>query len=199
MDSPVTGSHGNAGGQTTGDGVLPGLVFAFRIESDGRARELPRDESPDVEADDGGWLWLHFNLADNRACQRIAAWTEMPAAARSLLIAPQDHQQLHATADCIFGVFSDLVRDFEGAGERNGYLNFAMTERLVITGRRQPLQSVDALRAALAAGRRTPNAAALIEALIEQATVGIDRLLEELARELGLAYWLLRRLGVIRR
>jgi zinc transporter len=76
------------------------------------------------------------------------------------------------------------VRDFEGAGERNGYLNFAMTERLVITGRRQPLQSVEALRAALVAGRKTTNAAALIEALIEQATVGIDRLLEELAREL---------------
>jgi zinc transporter len=104
MDSPVTGSHGIAGRSALGDGALPGLVFAFRIESDGRARELPRDEGPDVEADSGGWLWLHFNLADNRACQTIAAWTEMPAAVRSLLIAPQDHQQLYATADCIFGV-----------------------------------------------------------------------------------------------
>ena len=108
----------------------------------------------------------------------------MPPAARTLLVALHDHQQLYATADCIYGVFSDLVRDLDRAGDQTGYLNFAMTERLVVTGRRQSLQAVEAVRTALAAGRRTPNAAALIEAMVEQATVGIDRLLEDLAKEL---------------
>ena len=71
MDSPVTGLHGNARRHAVGDGALPGLVFAFRIESDGRARELPRDESTDVEAHNGGWLWLHFNLADNAPAREL--------------------------------------------------------------------------------------------------------------------------------
>jgi zinc transporter len=109
-----------------GEGALPGLVFAFRIEADGRAEELPLDTAPDLAADGRIWFWLHFNLADKRACQLIAASLDVPPAARTLLVALHDHQQLYATADCIYGVFSDLVRDLDRAGDQTGYLNFAM-------------------------------------------------------------------------
>jgi zinc transporter len=132
----------------------------------------------------GGWLWLHFNLADKRAAQWLAAYPDVPPAARSLIVALHDHQQLYAGDDCVYGVFSDLVRALDRATDETGYLNFAMTERLVVTGRRQALQAVEAVRAALAAGRRVANAAALIGALVEQAALGIDRLLEELSRDL---------------
>ena len=184
MDNSAAAFSVETGRRVAGEGALPGLVFAFRFEADGRARELRLDTPPEFAADAGAWFWLHFNLADKRACQLIAAAAEVPAAARSLLVALHDHQQLYATADCIYGVFSDLVRDFDRVGEQTGYLNFAMTEQLVVTGRHQPLQAVEAVRTALAGGRRTPTAATLIEAMVEQATVGIDRLLEDLAREL---------------
>jgi zinc transporter len=76
------------------------------------------------------------------------------------------------------------VRALDHTVEETAYLNFAMTERLVVTGRRQSLQAVEAVRAALLGGRRIASAAALIEAIIEQAGVGVDGLLENLAREL---------------
>jgi zinc transporter len=167
-----------------GEGVLPGLVFAFRVKADGLAQELVADKRIDLATPPGEWLWLHFNLADKRAGQWIGNTASIPGVARTLLVSLHDHQQLYTTGDCVYGVFSDLVRALDRAVEETGYLNFAMTERLVITGRRQSLQSVEAVRASLAAGRRVSNAAALIEAIVERATAGIDTLLEELGKNL---------------
>jgi zinc transporter len=166
------------------EGALPGLVLAFRMEADGRAQELPVDRAVDLSAPPGGLVWLHFNLADKRACQWIASSASLPPPARALVVAVHDHQQLYATEDCVYGVFSDLVRDLDRALEQTAYLNFAMTESLVVTGRRQSLQAVETMRAALASGRRVPNGAALIEGIVGEVATGIDRLLEGLAREL---------------
>ena len=133
-------------GSLLAQGILPGLVLAFRFHADGGAEELPADGPVDLATGDGSWLWLHFNLADKRAWQWIASSAGVPQAARTLLVALHDHQQLYATADCVYGVFSDLVRDLDRTLDQTDYLNFAMTERLVVTGRRQSLQAVEATR-----------------------------------------------------
>ena len=44
---------------------LPGLISAFRFDADGSVQELPVDRPIDAGP---GWLWMHFNLADTRAC-----------------------------------------------------------------------------------------------------------------------------------
>ncbi|MEJ0013231.1 MAG: CorA family divalent cation transporter [Bauldia sp.] len=171
-------------GGPMGQGMLPGLVMALRFHADGRSVELPADQPVDLATDNGDWLWLHFNLADKRACQWIANSASVPAVARALLVALHDHQQLYTTGDCVYGVFSDLVRALDRSLDETGYLNFAMTERLVVTGRRQSLQSVEAVRAALVAGRKLAGAAALIEAIVERATAGIDGLMDDLGKDL---------------
>jgi zinc transporter len=166
--------------------LLPGLVFAFRFDGEGRAEEtrLAGFSSELPPEQPGTWYWLHFNLADKRACQVVGSTDALPEAARALVVGQHDHQQLYASRDCVYGVFSDLVRDFDHTNEQTGHLNFAITERLVVTGRRQPLQAIEAVRNALGRNRRVTSSAGLIELIVEQATVGIDQLLEELAREL---------------
>lgn len=171
-------------GGPMGQGMLPGLVLAFRFHADGRAEELAADRPVDLTTDHGDWFWLHFNLADKRACHWIAASAEVPAPARNLVVALHDHQQLYTTGDCVYGVFSDLVRALDRSLDETGYLNFAMTEKFVVTGRRQSLQAVEAVRATLAAGRRLAGAPALIEAIVERATAGIEGLLEDLGKDL---------------
>ena len=69
---------------------LAGLVFALRFRPDGSSEQLDVEKPP---APDGGWLWLHFNLADMRACQYLATTPELPQPARSLLVAADEHQQ----------------------------------------------------------------------------------------------------------
>lgn len=165
-------------------GVLPGLVFAFRFAADGAAVELAVDRPIDTALSDGAWLWLHFNVADARACRWIAATSDVPPPARALLVALNDHQQFYAAGDWVFGVYADLERELDHDRDRIAFLNFAMSDRVVITGRRQSLQAVEETRLALNAGKRFAGPPALMEAMVENVAAGMDRLLERLGNEL---------------
>ncbi len=66
--------------------------------------------------------------------------------ARELLLSHDTFQQLHVIDNCVYGVFSDLVRDIDSATEETAFLRFAMTEHLLVSGRHQALCSADATR-----------------------------------------------------
>jgi zinc transporter len=90
--------------------VIPGLVWAFRFHADGTAEELPVDQP--IEDRHDGWLWLHLNLADTRACHWLTT-ADLPPAAMTALRAPDNHQRLHATNGCVYGVFADALHEFD--------------------------------------------------------------------------------------
>jgi zinc transporter len=162
-------------------GVIPGLVWAFRIHADGRAEPLDVDAPLDRSRD--GWLWLHFNLADARACRWLTT-ADCPAPALALLLSSDNYQQLHADDSCVYGVFADLVRDFDRPTGDIGHLRFVMTDRMLISGRRRALHAVEAVRQAVEAGRRLPSAAALLEAIVEHVAEAIDRMADQFEVEL---------------
>ncbi|MBR1120057.1 transporter [Bradyrhizobium lablabi] len=162
---------------------IPGLVWAFRIPSDGSPEPLAIDQP--IELPHNGLLWLHFNLADARALQWLESPVlEMPNAARTLLVSSDNYQQLHAHDDAVYGVISDLKRDIGEATEETGYLHFVMTEGLLVSGRHHALCAVDATRRALEAGRRIGNAAGLFETIIENVADTMDRVAERIAQSL---------------
>src|SRR5207244_834290 len=109
-----------------------------------------------------GRLWLHFNPTDARARAWLAT-ADIPALARELILSKDNYQQLHTTENCVYGVFSDLVREIGDATEETGFLRFAMTERLLISGRHQALCAVDATRRVPEGGHRVETVAALLE------------------------------------
>jgi zinc transporter len=167
---------------TVADGhPLPGLVRAFRFGADGSAEELAVDQPI---AEDEGWLWLHFNLADGRACQFLKSLQGLPAPASELLIAADEHQQLHADETCVYGVLADLVCGLDGATEEIGFLHFAMTERLFVSSRRHSLNAVEATRRALRGGLKVATVAGLLEVIMEQVVEAVDRYAEDLAGHL---------------
>jgi zinc transporter len=168
--------------QWPGSGPLHGLIWAFRIHADGAAEELPVDGPIDDRHD--GWLWLHFNLADTRACQWIKAAPGICGRAAGLLVDHGQHQQLHVDDGCVYGVFGDLVRGLDGATPDIGFLHFAMTERVLISGRRDPLNAVEATRRRLQAGHRLPTVAALLELIIDHVVEAVDGYEDELAVEI---------------
>lgn len=162
---------------------IPGLVWAFRILSDGKPEPLPIDAPIDIVH--GGPLWLHFNLADARALQWLAqADFLVPEQARTLLQSKDNYQQLHAADDSIYGVISDLLREIDDATEDTGYLRFAMTERLLISGRHHALCAVDATRRSLEQGQRIDSMAALLETIVENVSNTMDGVADGLGREL---------------
>lgn len=106
---------------------MPGLVWAFRIHPEGTADELEIEQPLDNRHD--GWSWLHFNLADARACAFLKTLREFPPAAMAVLLGPDHHQQLYAESACVYGVIADLSRSLDGVTEQVGYLHFVMTEQ----------------------------------------------------------------------
>jgi zinc transporter len=161
--------------------ILPGLVWAFRFSADGATRELAVDQ-PVLSHD--GWLWLHFNLADARTCDWLKSHLDLPASARKLLTAPDGHQELHADADCVYGVFADLVCGLGGATEEVGLLHFAMTETLLVSSRRQPLNAAEATRRSLQLGRKIEAVTDLLEAIIANMVEAVESYADALAEEL---------------
>ncbi len=146
---------------------LPGLVWAYGFDADGVARSLagPAIEAALAAAD--GWVWLHFNLADMRARAWIEDRAPVPDAARDLLLDTDDHLRLVAEADALLGVFADFRREFDHDTHDISRLKFALHGRVLITGRRQALQSVDEVRRALLHGQRFESGEALLERIFE--------------------------------
>ena len=163
-------------------GVIPGLVWAFHIHADGSSETLAIDEP--IKAPHDGWLWLHINLVDQRVGQWLKA-VDLPARAAGLFTARDNHQQLHAQDACIYGVISDLSREIGAPGDEFAHLHFAMTERLLISGRYRPLNAVEKVREMIAAGQtRLTGAAALLELIVDHVAEAVDRLADGLAEEL---------------
>jgi zinc transporter len=162
-------------------GVVPGLVWAFRIHEDGSAEPLAVDQPIELRHD--GWLWLHLNLADQRVAPALQG-ADLPANALALLLAHDTHQQLHAAGDCIWGVFADLVQRIDDGGDETGFLRFVMTERLLLSGRHHALKSCALARETLAQGKRLPHVAALLELIVDHVGDAVDRLTDTLAEDI---------------
>lgn len=161
--------------------VIPGLVWAFRLHADGSAEPLPIDQPIAFSHD--GRLWLHFALADARVRPWIAS-SSLPPLARELMLSSDRFQQLHVIDNCIYGVFSDLVRDMDSPTEETAFLRFAMTEHLLISGRHHALCSADATRRVLEGGYRVDNVAHLLEKIVDEVADTLDRMADRLGQDI---------------
>lgn len=159
-------------------GIVPALVWAFRFHPDGRAEALDVDAPVERR---GGLLWLHLNLSDARASAWLAG-SSLPALAKEAFGSHADHQQLHAFDNCIAGIVSDLAQDFVGTDDTVHHLHFAITERVLISGRHRPLTGTARTREALDRGHiRLTTVAALFELIVQKVAEGIGLFVDELS------------------
>lgn len=171
-------------GADTSAGHAPGLVWAFRFRADGSSEEFSECAVPCEDGEDG-WLWLHFNLADARLAPYLRTRVEgIPPAAVEQLLCPGDHQQLHTEGHCVYGVFADLILRLDGLSDDLSFLHFAGNERLLLTGRREWLNSVEATRKALRSGRKIATPGALMETILNKVAGGVEKRADVLANAL---------------
>ena len=170
--------------------ACPGVVWAFRFGTDGTSEELSDCVLPTGalgQSGEDGWLWVHVNLADARVGPYMRAHlTDLPKAAVDLLLSVGEHQQLHGDDACIYGVFADLVYRLEGLTDELGLLHFVATEKLLVTGRRDGLHSIEAVRKSLRAGQNAKSHTALLESIFMQVTTGMEEKSAALSDELDL-------------
>jgi len=163
-----------------GNGPVPGLVWAFRFGQDGSAQMLPIDHAIDLEGAGEGWLWLHFNLGDQRSRRWLSDSPQLHATARDALLSPQEHQQLQAAQNCCFGGLLDTVRSLDGDTNETSHWRFAMTERVLVSGCRHSLRALETTRQAIERGLPLPAPASVLEAVVGEMLADMDGSVREL-------------------
>lgn len=142
-----------------------GILWAFRFEPGSPAILIERDEMPDL-AGEAGLVWVHLDLVDERARGWIAAEPVIPAPAGDLLISHDQHQCLDHSADLVWGVTHDVGLNASGASHHVNPLRWVIGERFLVTGRREPLQSISQMAEALQKGERIDSPIALFERIV---------------------------------
>lgn len=157
----------------------PGLIFAYRFR-DGRAELLESHDIGRALHEPGGWIWLHLALTDPAARAWIERSAPIPPRARDVLLSDDDHLALEPVEGGVAGVFADLLREFEGESRGLGRLRFALTNELVVSGRRDALGAIARTREAIACGKQFPDAVALLEAIVGHFADAVGKVVEEL-------------------
>jgi zinc transporter len=163
-----------------GSHPLPGLVWAFRFGRDGSAEMLPVDRAIDLEEPGEGWLWLHFNLGDQRSRRWLSDSPQLHSTARDALLSPEEHQQLRTAQDCCFGALLDTVRSLDGGTSETSHWRFAMTERVLVSGCRHSLRALETTRQAIERGLPLPVPTSVLEAVVGEMLADMDGSVREL-------------------
>ena len=163
---------------------IAGVILAYRFDEQGRARAIAETEAIDLAMPDAGFVWVHLNLGDERARRWLGSLAVVPQPARSVMLSTDNHQLMSSGDDAVWGVFPDLIRDFDETTNAIGHLRFVMGERFLISGRRHALQSIETMRATLSSGHAVPAPIMLFETLVEHATDGLSSLVQSLGNEI---------------
>lgn len=163
---------------------LPGLIWSYRFDAEGRAEALDGAAALEAVARRETWVWLHFDLADVRTAARIAGLPGMPNDAIALLTGPDEHLRMIVAGEMLAGVMPDFAH---GAGPdlRNIVAwRFAMAPHLFVTARRRQTLVLGGLHAALREGRRHAGVLRLFDALVDDLVDTLAALGRELADQL---------------
>ena len=163
--------------------AVPGLICAFGFDEAGRGRRLPEEEIswPLCE---GEWLWLHLNLADWGCRRWMSQNFGFPVALANEICDPALRQHVSAWEGVLYGHLADFRREFDADSTEFAWLQFALGERFLITGRVKAVQSAERLRQVIGAGFVFASPAGLLSHLLSLYTDGLDMALHRLSDEL---------------
>lgn len=167
--------------------AIAGLVWAYRFREGYAPEALDARDVPAALLAEDGWLWLHFSLTDRLARDWLSSLEQLPEEARELFLANDESLGLQACDDVIYGVIADFHSELGSESDHLGRLRFALSERLVISGRRHPLRSVEEIHRAVKGGLNLPVAGQLIETIIDRFCDSVARRVAAMTDELDTA------------
>ncbi|MDP4302079.1 transporter [Leptothrix discophora] len=145
------------------------------IEADAAAAWLAAADALDEDSPSPGLLWLHFNLAHNSSVRWLEAHAGLPDAFFESLRGGLNSTRLERVDDVLLAVVNDLQFDFAFEASDTATLLICLDRRLIVTGRRKPLRSIDQLRRAVRSGEPSRSSADLLAQLLRhQADMLVD-------------------------
>ena len=164
---------------------IDGLAWGYRFSKTGVAEPLQGPALREALEKQEVWLWLNFDLADERASATIAALPHLPKGALAMLRSADDRQQIDGFGQAIAGVVADYERCDPPDEKRVVRWNFAMTPFLFVSAQRRPSHALNQVRGDLQSGRRLPDVLGLFHALVHELASAISLVLNELGAKLN--------------
>jgi zinc transporter len=168
--------------QSAAQGFFPnipdatGQVFAYRFGADGRL------VTEDAEA---AWTWRSYLANDIRARMTIEKDAELPGSVREALLAPGHASYLGLDEGWMHGDLPDLRHDYSMEGRGLCHFRFALDEKTLIGGCKQPLRSIDHVRHLVEKGtRRFRSPSDVVEAIVSHSLDGLHAELVKVGQEL---------------
>lgn len=160
-----------------------GLICGYDVGPSGLIRGVDHRRMATALGAPEGTVWLHFNLADNRARQFLAACAWLPDDAREVLLGDGDHVQLERCGDGVTGILGDLHHDFGNDPRAIGVLRLYADAHRLITARRHPLKAIDQMRRAVGAGQGARTSLDLLLCFIENLASAVTKVVNEAAED----------------
>jgi zinc transporter len=146
--------------------TIPGLVWAYRYDPEvEQMLRMQHDCTLETLRDAQGFVWLHLAISDARVPTLLEA-LELPEKALAALNSRDLHTALSVDPDLVCGTLVDFQREFDEDTKEIGWLHFAITDRLIVTTRLQPLRSVDRARASIEKARKITSPLDILEILV---------------------------------
>jgi len=144
-----------------------GLLFAFHFSEGGRGHYQTTPDYQTILSGHGFW-WVHAHLTDTRCREWIAAQDWLTDEAREILLSHELHDRVETDEGQLAGVFVDAKLDFDGEDEEMAELRFVLAERILLTGRRRSLRSVENTRIAIERGKVIESPLELLEEIVDR-------------------------------
>lgn len=145
--------------------VLPGALWLYAGRAGRSAAKLrPEDLRRALAEDD--WVWVHLDLLDQRVHRWVGEVCGLAPDAAAVFAGGDGGASFQARDGMMWGMCPDFGTDAARPSNRVGRFAFWATERLLVTGRRQPLESLWRGHAALAAGAEHATAFGLLAAIV---------------------------------
>jgi zinc transporter len=154
-----------------------GLICGFACRPGVAAQEIGSAEAAQwlARPQEGGFLWLHFNLGHNASERWLRNTAKLPEPFFETLKEGLHSTRIERDEDALVAVINDVHFDFSFEPSDISTLWISVQPGLVVTARLRPLRSVDKLRAAMKAGDQLRSAAELLERLMRsQADVLVE-------------------------
>ena len=163
------------------NGLICGFVFA--PGEPGRALDaaaalvwLTQHPAP---ADDGAFLWLHFNLADAAAEAWIRGHLGVVPAFFDALREGSRSTRIEDASDTLVAVVNDVAYEFAFDPSDIETLWISVDPRLALSARIHPLRSIDRLREAVKQGLRFESSVAFLNRLMQEQSDVLVRIVRD--------------------
>lgn len=164
--------------------LVPGLICAFGFDATGRGQRLEEADIACPRVPGGAWIWLHLNFADWRCRKWLTQTFALPPELVAGLCDPPLRQHVSGWEGVLHGHLADFRREFDSDSTEFAWVQFALGERFLITGRVKAVQSAERLRQMIGAGHAFATPAALLSHLLSLYTDVLDMALHRLSDEL---------------